>query len=319
MVFGRWVRLETVVPPALERRSHPGTIPVRSDVPSPVGEGIVIFGFEKRGEIMMLRLLSGVLLLVLVSVNFVNATEKRLRLATTTSTENSGLLAELLPPFENANNTRIDVISVGTGRALKLGETGDVDVVLVHARQLEDKFVAAGFGVGRQDVMYNDFVLLGPKADLAGVGGFTDVPVALQKISTVQAGFVSRGDLSGTHAREQELWAAAGVRPSGGWYLEAGRGMGEVLVMADEIQGYTLTDRGTYLAYRTKIDLVILVEGDERLFNPYGVIIVNPDRHAHVNFSLASAFVKYLTSDSGQSIIDNFRRDGEQLFHAHNQ
>lgn len=316
MVFGRWVRLETVVPPALERRSHPVTNLIRFDVPSPVGEGIVVFGFEKRGIIMMLRLLTGVLLLAFVSVSFASAAEQRLRLATTTSTENSGLLTELLPPFEKANKAKVDVISVGTGKALKLGETGDVDVVLVHARQLEDQFVAAGFGVSRQDVMYNDFVILGPPSDPAGVRGTTDTVAALAKIAEVKATFVSRGDGSGTHSREQQLWKAADLTPSGGWYLEAGRGMGEVLVMAEERQGYTLSDRGTYLAFASKTDLRIVVEGDNRLFNPYGVIMVNPQRHPHVKVELAKKFLDFLTSSQAKAIINNYRRGGEQLFYV---
>ncbi|PNU21277.1 tungsten ABC transporter substrate-binding protein [Geothermobacter hydrogeniphilus] len=241
---------------------------------------------------------------------------EHLRLATTTSTENSGLLAELLPPFEKANDCHIDVIAVGTGKALKLGETGDVDVVLVHARSKEDKFVAAGYGVDRRDVMYNDFVILGPKSDPAGIQGLKDAVAAMTKIALAQATFVSRGDDSGTNTRELQLWKAAGIKAEGDWYLEAGRGMGEVLTMADERRGYTLSDRGTYLAYRDKIDLGVMVEGDKRLFNPYGVIMVNPARHPHVKVKLARKFMDFLTSDTGRKLITGYRRGGEQLFYV---
>ncbi|ORJ60451.1 substrate-binding domain-containing protein [Geothermobacter hydrogeniphilus] len=241
---------------------------------------------------------------------------EHLRLATTTSTENSGLLAELLPPFEKANDCHIDVIAVGTGKALKLGETGDVDVVLVHARSKEDKFVAAGYGVDRRDVMYNDFVILGPKSDPAGIKGLKDAVAAMTRIALTQATFVSRGDDSGTNTRELQLWKAAGIKAEGDWYLEAGRGMGEVLTMADERRGYTLSDRGTYLAYRDKIDLGVMVEGDKRLFNPYGVIMVNPARHPHVKVKLARKFMDFLTSDTGRKLITGYRRGGEQLFYV---
>ena len=241
---------------------------------------------------------------------------EHLRLATTTSTDNSGLLAVLLPPFEQANDCQVDVIAVGTGKALKLGETGDVDVVLVHARGKEDRFVADGFGIDRRDVMYNDFVLLGPTADPAGINGVKDAAAALGRIAAAGATFVSRGDDSGTHAREKQLWQAAGVTPTGDWYLEAGRGMGEVITMATERGGYTLSDRGTYLAYRAKTDLTIAVEGDAGLFNPYGVIMINPRKHPHVKIELAQKFLDYLTSDQGRALITGFRVNGEQLFYV---
>ena len=256
------------------------------------------------------------LLLVLLLISCPALAKEHLRLATTTSTDNSGLLAELLPPFEQANDCQVDVIAVGTGKALKLGETGDVDVVLVHARSLEDKFVADGFGVDRRDVMYNDFVILGPATDPAGIAGSRDAAAAVTKIAAVQAAFVSRGDQSGTHTREKQLWKAAGITPSGSWYLEAGRGMGEVITMATERRGYTLSDRGTYLAYKTKTDLKILVEGDPGLFNPYGVIMVNPQKHAHVKVDLAKKFLDYLTSQQARDIITGFRKGGEQLFYV---
>jgi len=262
---------------------------------------------------MFRRLLIVLLLLLLAAPAFA---VEHLRLATTTSTENSGLLAVLLPPFEKANNCRVDVIAVGTGKALKLGETGDVDVVLVHARSKEDRFVAAGYGVDRRDVMYNDFVIVGPESDPAGIAGLPDATEAMRRIAGAKAVFVSRGDDSGTHTREKRLWQAAGITPQGDWYLEAGRGMGEVLTMADERRGYTLSDRGTYLAYRDKIGLQILVEGDRRLFNPYGVIMVNPQRHPHVKVDLARKFIDFLTSAEGRKLITGYRRGGEQLFYV---
>lgn len=254
-----------------------------------------------------------VLFLTLLAVPAL-ATE-HLRLATTTSTENSGLLAVLLPPFEAANDCKVDVIAVGTGKALKLGETGDVDVVLVHARQAEEKFVVAGFGIDRRDVMYNDFILLGPTADPAGIAGSRNAAAALATIAAKGATFVSRGDDSGTHQMEQEIWKAAGVAPGGRWYLEAGLGMGEVITMATERQGYTLADRGTYLAYQSKTNLKVAVEGDPVLFNPYGVIIVNPAHHPHVKVELAKKFIDFLTSAPGQRLITGFKINGEQLFY----
>ena len=243
--------------------------------------------------------------------------QEHLRLATTTSTENSGLLAELLPPFELGNDCLVDVIAVGTGKAIKLAEHGDVDVVMVHARTKEVKFVAEGFGIDRRDVMYNDFVILGPTNDPAGVKGMTDAAMALEKIALAKAAFVSRGDDSGTHAREKQLWQIAGLKPAGDWYLEAGRGMGEVLVMAGERLGYTLCDRGTYLAFLDKIDLQIVVEGDQSLYNPYGAIMVSPLKHPHVKAALAKKFLDYLTSAQAKSLIIGYRKGGEQLFYVY--
>jgi len=226
------------------------------------------------------------------------------------------LLAELLPSFEAANDCKVDVIAVGTGKAIKLGETGDVDVILVHARSKEDKFVAEGYGVGRRDVMYNDFVILGPENDPAGIKGVTDAAAAMAMIAEARATFVSRGDDSGTHTREKQLWKAADVTPAGDWYLEAGRGMGEVIIMAGERQGYTLSDRATYLAFKEKTPLRIVVEGDKRLFNPYGVIMVNPQKYPHVKVDLAQKFIDFLTSAEGKALIVGFRRSGEQLFYV---
>jgi tungstate transport system substrate-binding protein len=240
--------------------------------------------------------------------------ETHLRLATTTSTENTGLLNVLLPPFEKKNNCKVDVISVGTGKALKLGERGDVDVVLVHARKAEDKFVADGFGVDRRDVMHNDFIIVGPENDPAGVKGEKDAAAAFKKIADKGAPFVSRGDESGTHIKEKELWEAAGVAQKGPWYMEAGQEMGATLIMANEKLAYALTDRGTFTAFKEKLQLKVLCEGDPRLYNPYGVIAVNPKKWPHVKYDLAKAFIEFITSEEGQAIIANFRKDGEQLF-----
>ena len=257
-----------------------------------------------------------VLMLLVVLFGSPVFAETHLRLATTTSTENSGLLGVLLPPFEQMADCKVAVIAVGTGKALKLGETGDVDVVLVHARAKEDAFVAAGYGVDRRDVMANDFVIVGSPEDPAGIKGMQDAVAALRKIYSSGAFFVSRGDQSGTHTREKQLWVKADLTPAGDWYLEAGRGMGEVLTMADERQGYTLTDRGTFIAYQDKTDLQIDVEGDQRLFNPYGVIAVNPERHPHVQYRLATQFMDYLTSGQAKKIINDYQIGGQQLFFA---
>ncbi len=256
------------------------------------------------------------LLLIVITGSSVSAMEV-LRLATTTSTDNSGLLAEILPPFEKENHCRVDVISVGTGKAIKLGETGDVDVILVHARSKEDDFVAGGFGIDRRDVMYNDFILVGPPTDPARVRDMKDVAKAMARIAETESAFFSRGDESGTHLKEQRLWQDAGIKPSGSWYHETGRGMGEVLIMTGERQGYTLSDRGTFLAFKFKNQVLdILVAGDPRLFNPYGVIMVNPDRHPHVNALLALRFLDYMTSEPTRRRIKNYRVNGEQLFYV---
>ena len=243
---------------------------------------------------------------------------ERLRLSTTTSTENSGLLNVLLPPFEEMFSIKVDVISVGTGKALKLAENGDVDVVLVHARSLEDKFVIEGFGVNRRDVMYNDFVIIGPESDPAGVRKAKDASDALNDIAEKRSIFMSRGDNSGTHVKEMAIWKTAGKKPSGTWYLEAGKGMGPVLTMAYEKRAYTLTDRGTYLAFlkSKKIDLPVLFEGDPILYNPYGIIAVNPVKHPHVNYVKAMALIGWVTSRQGQKIIKGFGKDrfGKPLF-----
>lgn len=256
----------------------------------------------------------GVTLLMLAIAGQALAAE-RLRLSTTTSTENSGLLKVLLPVFEKQHACKVDVIAVGTGKALKLAEAGDVDVTLVHARALEDAFVVAGHGVHRRDVMYNDFILIGPAKDPASVKGAKTAAEALQRIARAKVLFVSRGDESGTHQKEKELWKAAGIKPAGSWYLESGQGMGEVITMATERRGYTLADRGTYNAYRHgKSDLAIAFAGEKGLFNPYGVIAVNPKKHPHVNYDLAMQFVEFITGREGQRLIAGFKVHGDPVF-----
>jgi tungstate transport system substrate-binding protein len=217
------------------------------------------------------------------------------------------LLGDILPDFEAEQGVKVDVIAVGTGQALKMGEDGNADVLLVHARAREDAFMEAGHGVRREDVMYNDFVIVGPESDPAGVKGMTDATQAMSRIAEAQAPFVSRGDDSGTHTKEKAIWTAAGIEPAGDWYISAGQGMGAVLTMADEQQAYTLSDRATYLARTLEgTDLVILVEGDPVLFNPYGVMAVNPNKGDHIKADLANAFIDWLISVPTQETIGQF-------------
>ena len=237
------------------------------------------------------------------------------RLATTTSTDNSGLLDVLLPPFEKRFGIAVEVISVGTGKALAYGRNGDVDVVLVHARAAEDRFVAEGAGVNRRDVMYNDFVLVGPPDDPAGAAGKADAPAALEAIAGAGAYFVSRGDESGTHMREKQLWQQAGVEPRGQWYLSVGQGMGATLGIADEKLAYCLIDRGTWLALGKTTGLKLLLQGGDILTNPYGIIPVNPALHPEVNHVGAMALVGWVTSQEGRKLIAEYEIDGVQLFH----
>jgi tungstate transport system substrate-binding protein len=251
---------------------------------------------------------------VLLGASAAGPREVTLRVSTTTSTENSGLLDVLLPPFEKRYGIKVHVIAVGTGKALKLGENGDVDAVFVHDREAEDRFVADGFGVNRRDVMHNDFVVAGPAADPAGLKGVKDAAEALKRVAAAKETFVSRGDDSGTHKRERALWKAAGVVPKGEWYREAGQGMGAVLMMASEKRGYALSDRGTFDAMREKVDLSVLCEGDARLFNPYSVIPVNPARRPKARYVEAMMLTGWLTSPEGQKIIGEYRRGGQALF-----
>lgn len=240
-----------------------------------------------------------------------------LRLATTTSTEASGLLDYLLPTFEDEYGVDVDVVAVGTGQALQIGRDGNADVLMVHARALEEEFMAEGHGVRREELMYNDFVIVGPPSDPAGIRGMTDVAQAMAAIAASEAPFVSRGDDSGTHVKELELWKAAGITPEGDWYISSGQGMGPVLTMADEQEAYALSDRATYLARTLEgTELEILVEGDERLFNPYGVIAVNPDKNEQIQIELANTFIDWLVSVETQERIAQYGVEefGESLF-----
>jgi tungstate transport system substrate-binding protein len=241
----------------------------------------------------------------------------QLRLATTTSTEQSGLLAAILPAFEKASGYRVSVVAVGTGASLKIGEKGDCDAVLVHARALEDAFMANGFGAERKDVMYNDFIILGPASDPAGIAAAASAAQALSLISQRQVSFISRGDNSGTDVKEKDIWKAAGIKPSGSWYKEIGQGMAQAIMMAEQTGGYTLSDRATWLAMKDKSSLKILYEGDKVLFNPYGIITVNPAKWPNVNAAGAKALMDWITGPSGQALIAAYRIGGEQCFYLY--
>ena len=237
--------------------------------------------------------------------------------ASTTSTEQSGLFKHLLPIFEQKTGIQVRVVALGTGQALDMGRRGDADVVFVHAKALEEKFVAEGYGVRRFEVMYNDFILVGPKSDPAKVGGGKDIVVALQKIKQAQASFASRGDNSGTHFAELELWKLAGIdiaTAKGRWYRDTGSGMGPTLNTASGMNAYALTDRGTWLSFKNRGALAIAVEGDRRLFNQYGVILVSPAKHPHVKKDMGQDFVDWIVSPEGQAAIAAYRIGGEQLF-----
>jgi tungstate transport system substrate-binding protein len=234
--------------------------------------------------------------------------------ASTTSTEQSGLFRYLLPLFEQKTGVQVRVVALGTGQALELGKRGDCDVVFVHNKAAELRMVNEGWFVNRHDVMYNDFVIVGPKSDPAKVAGSRDVVAAFRKIHGAQAPFASRGDKSGTHAAELRLWKMAGIEPKGGWYREVGSGMGATLNTASGMNAYALADRGTWLSFRNRGDLAIAVEGDQRLFNQYGVMLVNPAKHAHVKKDAGQAFVDWVVSAEGQGAIAGYKIGGEQLF-----
>ena len=245
------------------------------------------------------------------------AAENFIVLQSTTSTQNSGLFDAILPEFTKSSGIEVRVVAVGTGQAIKNARNGDGDVLLVHSRAAEEAFVAEGWGVERLDVMYNDFVIAGPRADPAGIAGMSDVTAALAKIAAAQATFISRGDDSGTHKKERALWAEAGIdaaAQSGSWYRETGSGMGASLNMAAAADAYLLSDRATWLAFKNRAGLKILVEGDERLFNPYGVILVNPAQHPNVKAAAGQTFIDWLTGPDGQAAIGAFKIDGRQLF-----
>lgn len=245
------------------------------------------------------------------------AQDRYITIASTTSTEQSGLFKFLLPVFEKKSGIQARVVALGTGQALDMARRGDADVVFVHDKAAEEKFLADGFGVQRYEVMYNDFVLVGPKSDAIKVAGGKDIVAAYKKIAENKAPFASRGDKSGTHAAELRLWAASGVDPQSGkgaWYRETGSGMGPTLNTASAMNAYVFTDRGTWLAFKNRGDLAIVVEGDQRLFNQYGVMLVNPAKHPHVKKDLGQGFIDWLISAEGQKTIAGYKIGSDQLF-----
>ena len=257
--------------------------------------------------------------LALISAVFasnVQAQEKSIIVSSTTSTEQSGLFGYILPIFKMKSGIDVKVVAVGTGQALDIGRRGDADVVFVHDKPAEEQFVQDGYATKRYEVMYNDFVLIGPKSDPAKVGGGKDIQAAFQKIATAQAPFVSRGDKSGTHAAELRYWKGAGVAvsPSQSWYKETGSGMGPALNTASAMNGYILADRATWLSFKNRGDLVILVQGDPKLFNQYGVMLVNPTKYPSVKKAEGQAFIDWLVSKNGQDVIASYQIGGEQLF-----
>ena len=243
--------------------------------------------------------------------------QKFITVASTTSTEQSGLFKHILPIFQKQTGIEVRVVALGTGQALDMARRGDADVVFVHAKAAEEKFIAEGYGVTRQPVMYNDFVLVGPRSDPAKVAGGKDIVAALRKVKAQTAPFVSRGDRSGTHMAELALWKVAGIdiaKEKGPWYRDTGQGMGPALNTASSMNGYILTDRATWISFKNRGDLTIVVEGDKRLFNQYGVILVNPAKHAHVKKDMGQAFIDWVVSADGQKAIADYKIGGEQLF-----
>jgi tungstate transport system substrate-binding protein len=278
-----------------------------------------------RAGIRFPTLITTLIIMVLVATVLLSgisckaeAKDTEIILATTTSTYDSGLLDELLPAFEKEFGYSVKPIAVGTGEAIAMGERGEADVILVHSRKSEDAFVADGFGTDRYDVMHNDFVIIGPEEDAAGIKGH-DAARAYTAIAGAEALFVSRGDNSGTNKKEISIWETAGITPEGDWYLETGQGMGSTLRIADEKKAYTMTDRGTYLSQQDNLILVILVEGDPILFNPYGIIPVNPEKHPGlgINYQGATDLVGFITGQDGQDIIREFGKEkyGQPLFY----
>ena len=242
------------------------------------------------------------------------AAQEFITVASTTSTENSGLFGHILPIFQAETGIEVRIVAQGTGQALETGRRGDADVVFVHARAQEEQFVAEGYGVQRFDVMYNDFVIVGPNDDPAGLRNAADAASAMAAIAGAGASFASRGDDSGTHTAEKNLWKAAGIEPAGAWYLSTGSGMGATLNTAAQVPAYALTDRGTWLSFANRGPLEIVFQGDPVLFNPYGIILVNPEKHPHVKAEQGQTFIDWIISDAGQAAIAGFQVGGEQLF-----
>ncbi len=267
-------------------------------------------------KVFVSHITAALLLGALVASPAVSA-ERSIILQSTTSTANSGLYEHLLPMFEQQSGIRVNVVAVGTGQAIKNARNGDGDVLLVHAKSAEEKFVADGFGIERFDVMYNDFVIVGPPSDPAAIGGQGDAATALKKIATAKALFASRGDNSGTHKKEVALWQAAGINQdeaSGTWYRETGSGMGATLNVAVGMGAYALTDRGTWISFKNRGEFKVLVQGDDELFNQYGVILVDPARHPRVKAAEGQAFIDWIRGEQGQQAIASYRLGGQQLF-----
>jgi len=273
--------------------------------------------WEKNMHFSAFALLLGALATPFLSLPSAEAQEKSIVVASTTSTQDSGLFGHILPMFKAKTGIDVKVVAQGTGQALDTARRGDADVVFVHAKPQEERFVAEGFGVKRFDVMYNDFVLIGPKADPAKIKGGNDVVTALKAISAANSPFVSRGDRSGTHAAELALWKQAGLDPAAGkpaWYREIGQGMGAALNTANAMNAYVLSDRGTWISFKNKGDLAIAVEGDQQLFNQYGVILVNPEKHPNVKKDLGQTFIDWILSAEGQNAIRSYKIEGQRLF-----
>ena len=269
-----------------------------------------------RQVVRLLKILVGALAL-LTAGTVVSAQQHSIVVASTTSTDNSGLFKHILPMFKQKTGIEVRVLALGTGQAIDVGRRGDADVVFVHAKPLEEKFVADGEGVTRFEVMYNDFVIVGPKSDPAGITGTKDAVAAFKKIAAAKVPFISRGDKSGTHVAELDLWKQAAIDPQTGkgtWYREIGQGMGAALNIASASNAYVLTDRGTWISFKNRGDLVITTEGDNRLFNQYGVILVNPAKHPNVKKAEGQAFIDWLVSAEGQKAIADYKINGEQLF-----
>jgi tungstate transport system substrate-binding protein len=263
-------------------------------------------------RLLLWLLAPGSLLLLLAC----SSGEDELILATTTSTQDTGLLDVLVPTFEEQSGYKVKTIAVGSGQAIELGERGEADVILAHSPRAEEDLVAAGFAIEREPVMYNDFVIVGPADDPAGIAAVEQAAAALALIAETEAVFISRGDESGTHTKELSVWERAAIEPGGAWYQETGQGMGATLNVANEKRGYTLSDRGTYLSQRDSLDLEILLEGDSALFNPYTVMVVNPEKHSEVNVEAAREFAAFITSADTQAVIRDFGREqyGQPLF-----